>query len=232
MKMKTISRSAILLFLLCAAVPLLAQERVIEKNEFDSIYQTSLVFLRTRAYRSTTEIKRDGDDSPVNRTSVYEFVPPDRYHSFLTWTDAIGNNKKNESIKIGTESWFRENDGPWKVSGNGYGTGSGSGSGSGSGRREIEQITEYKMTAGVKIGGEFADLYQFSHIVKYEDPAGRFETTIARNNWINKQGLLLKSEYTSADPRLNINYITSTVYEYDPRIKIDPPAVVPETKSN
>jgi hypothetical protein len=226
--MRKISKPVILFFLLCAAVTVIAQERVIEKNEFDSVYQKSSLLLKTRAYRSTMVRKTGGDSSPVGETSVYEFVPPDRYHSISTWTDDNGAVKKNESIRIGTKSWFRANDEPWRVSG----IGSGNGSGAGSGMREIERVIGYKMTPGVKLETGTANLYQFTQTLRFEDRGGFFEATTSRDNWFNKEGLLLKSEYSLINTRLRMTYKTSTIYEYDPRITIEPPAVVPETKSN
>jgi hypothetical protein len=202
----------------------LAQERVIEQKEFDSIYQKSLLFLRTRAYRSTTVRKTDGDSSPAARTSVYEFVPPDRYHSINTWTDYDGAIKKNESIRIGKKSWFRANDEPWRISG----IGMGNGTGAASGMREIERVTGYKMTPGVKLETGTADLYQFTETLRFEDRSGFFEETTWRDNWFNNGGLLLKSEYSTINTRLRTAYKASTIYEYDSRITIKPPVVEPE----
>jgi hypothetical protein len=60
------------------------------------------------------------------------------------------------------------------------------------------------------------------------------ERVIEKNefDWFNKEGLLLKSEYSFINTSLRMTYKTSTIYEYDPRITIEPPVVDPETKSN
>lgn len=226
--MRTISKSTILFFLLCAAIQTLAQERVIEKNEFDSVYRTSLLFLKTRVYHSTTATKTGGDSSAANRTFVFEFVPPDRYRSSSTWTDDEGAVRKNESIRIEEKSWFRASDEPWRV----LGSADGYGSGRGTGRLDIERTAGYKMTPGVKLETGTADLYQSTETLRFEDKIGFFEETSWRDNWINKEGLILKSEYTTMNTRYRTISKTSTTYEYDSRITIETLVLIPETKSN
>jgi hypothetical protein len=225
--MKTIYKFGVYLALFCAAIPIFAQDRIIDKKEYDSIYQKSQPFLENRAYRSTSiseQYNRGG--SPETRTSVYEFVPPDRYHSVYSWTDSKGL-RKSESITIGDQMWNRMDDGLWKVAE----SGSGSGSGSGFGGQLIERVIEYKVTSGVKVDSKTADLYQFTVTNKFASGNGAFQTGSTERRWFNKKGMILKSENISTRDGSSING-TTTTYEYDPKIKIEAPEVFGETRSN
>jgi len=225
--MRTISGAVILLVLLGAALPVLAQDRIIDKKEYDSIYQKSLRFLETRAYRSTRVSEEyDRGSSPDIQTYVYEFVPPDRHHYVFSWTDSAGL-RKIESITIGDQRWQRTDDGLWKVDA----IGSGTGSGSGEGGRLIEQLIEYKVTSGVKMGNETADLYQFTKTSKFASGNGAYQTGSTERRWFNRKGLLLKSENISTREGSSTDGAAAT-YEYGPKIKIEAPEVLGETRSN
>jgi hypothetical protein len=87
------------------------------------------------------------------------------------------------------------------------------------------------VTSGVKVGSETADLYQFTETNKYDTGNGAYQTGSTERRWFNEKGLLLKSENISTRDGSSTDSTTAT-YEYDPKIKIEAPEVLGETKSN
>lgn len=220
--MKIVSSSSLVLcvILFCAAITANAQEKAVDSKEYYLMQQSSFIALYRQAHRSTTTKGRDFKDGVPKYTDVktVEFVPPDRWRTVSVITSAEGT-LRTEEITIGKMVFNRKNEEPWTVGR--FGAGSGSGVGSGPGyERGVERIVEYKLIAGEKIGGEDVRLYQQKVVLKSGEEVR--DTKIERE-WYDKEGLLLRSEHTSADGTGKIYRRSVSVYEYDPKIKIEAP---------
>jgi hypothetical protein len=232
MNIRTVIKFGTILLFCCTALPLFAQERVIDKKEFDTVYTSALNKLEKRVYRSSYSSESiSGRDQSVrsNTNSLYESVPPNRKHSIYSSTSSKGSHKY-ENITIGEKTWYRVNDGVWKLLGSG--SGSGSGSGDGSSARRIEHTMEYKINVGDTIDGVAADHYQFTEVIKWENSTGVVEETTRRGFWVRKDGLLVRSEYENVDGLRNTSNKTSTKYEYPKHIEINAPDVYEEEKGS
>jgi hypothetical protein len=233
-------RNSILSLLFCAvflwaALPAAAQERVIDGNEYTSLYRAALKLLSGKAYRSTrTYGGQYTEEVPrVVFTDIDEFAPPDRKRNLFVSTSEKGT-QKTERITIGDMKYTRKDEGPWTVvreapgNGTGRGVGEGSGSGSGNGMSKSESTVEFKFIGNEKIGGEDAKLYQRKDVLKYTGVDGKkIENVTTRREWYNKDGLFLKTEMRSIGGSGKTYYHSVVTYEYGPQIKIEAPVVEP-----
>jgi hypothetical protein len=209
------------------ALPLLAQERIIEKKEFDDTYSNAYKKLEKRIFRSTynSEWVRGKERRLTNRySSVRESVPPDREHTTSISSDGETTHKF-ESIRIGDKFWERVNDGVWKF---GSSAGSGTGSGSGLSAREIERKIEYKKISNIDADGIGVDHYQFRQRIRWETSSGVYDDVTSTDYWIRKDGLPVRYEHENDDAVQDTFYKTSTTWEYPERIRIEAPDIYEE----
>lgn len=222
--MKNPIRLAVFFALCIFALPTLAQERVIEKKEFDETYSAALKKVEKKVNRSTYDSESTWPGYPTfnHRTSsVTETVPPDREHDTTTYARGDTSNKY-ESIRIGKNYWSRVNDGVWKLN-NGFG--SGSGSGSGIAAREIERKIEYSKIVGEFRDGVTVDHYQYRQTIRWESARGVFDEVTRTDYWIRKDGLPVRYETKTNDAlRDRVEKVTIT-WEYPARIVIEAPDI-------
>lgn len=141
-----------------------AQNKVITREEFETVRSKAATKLKQISYRSVTSQKIGKTELPT----IYEFVPPNREHFITTTkspeylseklkTASLGVNKYEEWIYIGEKIYFRnalnkkwEKSLPGRFGGNGDGQGKGSGIGDGQADRtfsaEPNKTIEYQLT--------------------------------------------------------------------------------------
>ena len=190
------------------------QERSLEKAEFEAVVKqaTDKSLSKTRRETETIEMFAGGSSSPTStRKSVSEVVPPDRYY-----IRDVDNN--SERIRIGTKWFSRKNNEAWKQeSGLGYGRGNGCGA-------NVEYAV-YKVFENTKLGAQTVSLYEMTS--KLNDMScttekSRIEIWVERY-WIARDGTLLKEEKLTQDGEKRLLKRFETVYEYDPKIRIEAP---------
>jgi hypothetical protein len=236
MKIKSISNLLFCVVFLWAAIPALAQEKVINGEEYRSAYGRALKMLKEKAYRSTRTYSwvHEGEVPRALYTDIDEFVPPDRKRNVF-FGIAVKGAQRTEKITIGDTEYVRKDDGPWtvvrEVPWNGQGVGDGDGTGTGKPMKDSKWTVEFKSIGGERIGGEDAKLYQRRVVLKYTGSDGKpVEDITTRREWYNKDGLFLKTEIRVVDNSGKMLHHALSVYEYGPQIKIEAPPVQTEEK--
>lgn len=179
-------------------------------KEFSVLQRKSWEIQRNNAYRETREAVSEDKSAPASKeTRISEFVPPDR-RRYSTSVESNGKTVTYESIIIGEQIFSRENGGKWSVKTLEMRSGSGFGS---SNVKFIEKTT---------LGGRAVSVYEEDWS---RSMTGNGDASGKTTFWFTEDGYLLKSvEKRKAEPGKAATTETS-VYEYDPNIKIEAPPV-------
>ncbi len=109
-----------LALIISGAAYTLAQERVIDKTEFDAALKGTAehkIKWAGKTYRITATASAkmaDKPDSDHSFKSILEFAPPHNMRTMLTNTHG-GKSTTTETLLLGDLSYSRENGGPWSV---------------------------------------------------------------------------------------------------------------------
>lgn len=220
-------------FLVCFSIALLfvgllnvsAQERVIEKFDYDKIIKDGKSLLHGKIYREKRMFE-EFEDRGLSPTFLFqstsEFLPPDRRRIVHNISKNGKTIETREGISIGSKSWLKVNRGRWeKIKGD---PGNFTGTEKAIACRVAEEYTLYKITGEADVFGEKATVYEreakremhclHEHL--------RHERRIERY-WISVEGKILKAlEETETIGTKKLKSVT-TIYEYDPKIKIEAP---------
>jgi len=218
-----------LAFVLLAAVGVLAQEKTIEKAEFDPILRNSYGKYAGQSYRRTInfeDLPTVSNPRKMTRKTVMEFAAT-RGSRSISEVDSPAIKKKTERIMIGGKIYTRTNDGDWteeklevpeKKE---------------SPLKPVEEEIEYKSLGAEKLNGQSANVYAKIQRQKRVDEARNSETltTITTKYWFGEDGGILKEE-TLYESRIKsekratesvFRNLRVSVWEIDPNIKIEAP---------
>jgi hypothetical protein len=73
------------------------------------------------------------------------------------------------------------------------------------------------------IGNVSTDFYEIKRIQKFQNENKFNENMYVSRYWFNKDGMILKAERESTSTNSKSLYRRTSIYEYDPTIKIEPP---------
>lgn len=197
-----------------------AQERTIDKTEFDTIQRNSFRGLGGKPHRviNTNEFFSESRPDEKNLIkSITEFLPG-RYHSIFE-----SKTIKKEKIKIGDKTYTRDGDGDWRE---------------GAAPEPIKPPTEnklvvaeseieYKFLGTERINNQNVNVYGKTERRKTINPTNNRETSSVATTkyWFGDASWFWKSETVTEflnEKSKNIGRST-TVYEIDPNIKIEAP---------
>ncbi len=215
-----------LTFILLAVVNIFAQEKTIEKSEFDKVFQASFGKRSGKSYRKTTTMEHtfQGGTSTVGylSKSTSEFQSRIGYHSVYEAKLSSGN-KKIERIVIGDKLYTREGDGEWKA-------GSIEPPPAPEGTiKTLSKETEYKFWGNEILNNQNTTVYLVVEKSKTLNEKNNIESIVNATTkyWFAEDGALLKTEkvrtFQSGEAVSTNKEIT--IYELDPNIKIEAPAV-------
>jgi len=203
-----------------------AQERVIEEKEFMGIHAGATENLKGKTYRliKTEELFSDrrASSQRVN-INILEIVQPNKRRE-VEEIKSQEKNAKTERIWDGKSLFIRENDGDWRKY---YGGNSSSGNYV-SGRI----TTIYKFIEKTNLNGQTASIYE----VEMNRKANKFTQNsqlevhyIEKTRfWINEDGNFLKTIKESEIAGSNSLTRETSIYEYNPNIKIETPIIKSE----
>ncbi|HEY8562299.1 MAG TPA: hypothetical protein VIL74_18125 [Pyrinomonadaceae bacterium] len=223
-----------LTFVLLSALAAFAQEKTIDKTEFDAALKNRFLKFEGRAYRETRTIE---DVTPKDdrfkffSRSVLEFAPPNRSR-LLYESESWLHRKRTETIRIDQKFYLREDDGEWteknlaefqktlkSVSGSDFLT--------------ADEQTEYK-TLGTQILNDlkttvYVRIERRKTIYKPKREE-RFWTSVTKF-WLDETGGIVREEELSearaaaekTSPETPYRERRTTVWEFDPKIKIEAP---------
>jgi hypothetical protein len=225
--MKKIFCLAFVLFAVAAAT---AQEKTIEKAEFDAVSRPSMRKYLGQSYRQTTTTQNIIDDStnlPILSKTVFEHTAA-RASRMVYEFSSPTLNVKRETITVGGKIYSRIDGGEWTekkletprpmVE---------------SSLKMVEEKIAYKSLGTELLNGEKTDVYEKIQNQKRinESTGGETFSIVTTKYWYGKDGGILKQEQQMeirvklpADPKEKITrHSMVNVWELDPEIKIEEP---------
>jgi hypothetical protein len=206
------------------------QRRTVTEAEIDNLLKSATAARQSLAYRlklSTFSARPSDTEVTRNSVSLTEIVPPDRLHTILEYRPSSSSDLvRNESIRIGDRSFIRQRSGEWTV-GTTSSSGQGGGYGTGVGTSTPIFVVECHYVGSETINGKLVDVYQKVRTTTFERPDGNMVDIMTKRYWFDRQGLLVKEVHDNHQPapRTTPFYRLVWEYEYDPTIRIEPPAV-------
>lgn len=226
-----------LTFILLSAVGIFAQEKTIEKSVFDAALKNRFLKYSGQYYRQTTRsesITPDPGSSKITSKSVTEFAKPLAATRLFYEFDSRTIKSKMETVIIDGKIYSRKDDGEWTTKEFAI-------------EREklpeqrekfdvVELQTEYKW-----IGTEILNKLNTSVYAKIEKKKQVNETnknemfsTIVTKYWLDQDGGIVQEESLMENqiklpgrPLSGIyRHRRTTVWEFDPSIKIEAPVLV------
>jgi hypothetical protein len=220
-----------LAFVLVAAAGIFAQEKTIEKSEFETVFRNSFRKFAGQSHRQTTtnqEIAESIDQNKTSSQSVIEFAAP-RSSRLVFEFNSSSLNKRTESIIIGDKTYTRIDDGDWKE-----------------GKREmlpsperklktVDEQIEYRSLGTELLNNQNTTVYakiQKRKLINESNQSEMF-STITTKYWYGEDGGILKQE-AQTENRIKSNKSAAeiifhglrvTVWELDPNIKIEEPLI-------
>lgn len=200
-----------------------AQEKNIDKVEFDQIRKTSMDILRAKPHRVTTisETKVNGKTQQETRTSKTVIEVDTDKRRVVNEQVSDQKSTKNEYIQVGNKAYQREDDGDWKETkvydrnqaGN---------------IKTIEEESEYKSLGTENLNGQTANIYLRTSRSKKVDEGNNNKEIVSQETvkyWVDTNGTLLKREINRQNQvgEITFNFNIVSVFEYDQIIQIDAP---------
>lgn len=229
--MKTLLAVAIAL---CSAAVVTAQERVIDKSEFDALVSAGTqhrTIWKDEKYRMTVTTSSKAEGRPATDWSskiVIEYGSPTESRSISSSSFGEKVNPTSEGLRIGEWVYTRSGDGPWTKK-----------KFEPAAQKEPEKLseligatTEYKHLGSGTIGDAPVQIYVKNERATRVDKASGKETVSdsKATYWIDSKGTVLKSEYSSENRGTGVTSRTliTTVWERDASIKFTAPELVAE----
>jgi tetratricopeptide (TPR) repeat protein len=218
----------------------IAQKSTFEDSNLYDLKQKAETFSDNSVVRVTINEENfdKGDKVPANfKKYINEVIPSDGSNSiyrsrFISEEKTKNGVEREELITIGNQRYIKKNNGNWEVF-----KSEGSGSGSGSGENiKIETTSENKLQRGVIINNQKTDYYQTTTTYKYFYPTGTIISYTKEGFWFDQKGRYVQTLEESFDGETKNIARKTTVYEYDPNIKIEAPIKIndgqPVNKAN
>jgi len=220
--MKIKSVFLFLVLSLAGCVTVLGQERVIAEKEFRDIASSSLKRLQTVKYRRTMTSEVIRSTGRTMSFSVLESEPADRSRTLMIYMEG-GTTRRFETVTIGSTTYTRSNNEKWTVdSGSAPREGFTVAPGRSGAAVDLKSGRTYKLFPSAKLGTQTTDIYQENETITFNSERGSGKTFAVRKMWINKEGVLLRSESSTANKDGPIQN-TVLIYEHDPLIVIEAP---------
>ncbi|MBX7173844.1 MAG: hypothetical protein K1X72_22940 [Pyrinomonadaceae bacterium] len=212
----------VLSLVLCGFITTFAQEKVIQKSEFDGIVKNVMEIFKSRPFRitSTSEIHVNGKPQE-NRASKTVIEVNKNNRRFVNERTSSEKTSKREYIQIGEKAYLREDSGEWKE------TNIIDPNQTGSLKIVSEQI-EYKLIGTEALNNQVVNVYLKTSNSKKIDSANNDQEILSVESvkyWIDKDGSLLKRETNRENKvgALTIHFHAVSKFEYDQNIQISPP---------
>jgi hypothetical protein len=221
-----------LVFVLCCAVIIPAQERLIDKAEFDTmVAQGNTHKLKWEKYRMTvtTSSKTIGrPQTDYSSRMVIEYGPATDTRTSTTSVFGANPAKGWQSMRIGNWVYTRSGDGPW--SRKEYALQAPAKESAESSYKVLTSQAEYKyLGQGTVMDTPVQGFVKTQRETKINQTTGEnAESDSKMTYWVDAKGMILKSEYTS-EHRGKFTSQTSVTMEWqlDPSITFTAPEIVP-----
>jgi len=222
--MKSILCISLVLF---GFIGVFAQEKTIERAEFDAVYQNSLEKWKGKSYRMiiTTQSSTEGrPQTDYSSKSTIEYTSATT--SRLIYENSFQSKTSNsETIRIGDKIYIREGNGTWKAETSEVK--SQPGNKITNTDNQADGQIEYKFLGTEKLGSQTSNVYAKIARKKGINSTNNKETvsTTTTKYWFGEDGMVLKSDMkmdSQTGEKIFHNRLTQ-VWELDPNIKIEEP---------
>lgn len=231
--MKTIQTTvAVFVFMSWLTLGAAAQEKDFSQAELGRLYKNAVEKLNDRSYRSTSvsTVQKNGAWIPERtETTVRTVVPPDR-EQIISVIETAAEVRRSEFVKIGRRRFFRAGNGAWRESSAPGSEAVGGGKSIAGDSPDTELTVKRTLHKGVSLNGRSVDHYETVTTAKTVLSGQTYTTILKAGVWLNADGLLIKSANEYHSDRYKISARTVAEYDYDPRIRIEVPAVASETQ--
>lgn len=224
-----------LLLVLCFAAVAPAQERVLDKSEFDSMVVSGGNHRRIwkgEKYRMTVTTSSKAIDRPLTDWSskmIFEYGPAGETRTITSSNFGDKVRPTNEVLRLGSWIYSRVDNGPWSKKA--YVAAEPA-------KRETERpfetltsTTEYKYLGPGNLTGKSVQLYtKIEKQTRVNKQSGEtIESVVKLTYWIDEDGTIIKNEYASENrgPRVTSQTVITTKWEADPSISFAVPEVGP-----
>lgn len=211
--------SIVIMIVVVFACSGLAQKLVITEKQYQDADSAAWRYLDDHSYRFRQTREEAGNPAPTVTVLVYEIVPSGESRSIET--EKTGDvATTTETIQTKKKVFKRKNGGKWtveKLEPNRFtiiGT-----------RVEDERVKEFSITPDVMLGDVKTDLYEHNETITYKSTALPGTNSFTQRFWLDKKGVRLKTEYIFKRADGGILERTTTVYEYDPKLRIEAPVI-------
>ncbi|HSI87755.1 MAG TPA: hypothetical protein VK918_01785 [Pyrinomonadaceae bacterium] len=213
-----------------AAVSSFAQGQVIEKSEFEAIYNKSVypsVRWKGRKYRATTITGTASSNHPDKNWSSQSIQEFDGESTRARSESRLGKDEPrvSETIRIGETVYARTGDGPWTTRPSTTTASSGAGVGDVS---TASSESEYRFLGMEEFRGTPTKTYLRLTTGTRVNAQGAETRTVSRiKYWFDAEGTLLRSEFRADSKWDDVTSWTEAIldYELDPSIEITAPNV-------
>jgi hypothetical protein len=225
-----------LVFVLLSVIGTLAQQKVIDKSEFDAIVKTGDMHRQQwagKSYRisvaTSAQIKENpGSNYSSKMTIEFASNGDRRYLQSSTFGD---KTTSSESLTVGNWTYSRNGTEPWKRVERSRGDGEESGSETGL-LEQISSVTQYNSLGAGEIKGRPVRMYLSTiREKKLNRSSGITIELVSKSKyWINADGLTAKNKLISKrhSHTQNTHNVILTEWELDPTIAITEPEISPK----
>ncbi len=216
-----------LAFISICFVSIFGQAKTVSKDEITTIFDKWKQQSKQKTYRIKT-VSEFGVNGISNKSEdLSEYEPTDKQR-FVSELKTPRLTTKIETIRIGEKKYTRKNSGEWKEvaiekktlpKGN---------------NKIVVEADEYRYIGQETVSGQNTEVYERNtkHKITSEKSSKESFSTIKVKYWFNKDGLMLKTEMeTEIVSGIAKSFSRRTsIYEYDPNIKIEAPIIKSDSK--
>ena len=223
-----------LVLVLCFVGIVPAQDREIDKAEFDSVVASGSnhrAIWKGEKYRMTVTTSAKAVGRPQTDMSsrlIVEYGAGDETRSITSSTFGDKTYPTNEGLRIGPWVYSRVDSGPWKKKA--Y-VAPEPGKDKTEIAIELSSIAAYTYLGTGSLMGKPVRIYVKTETQTrlYKDRGETSEIVRKITHWIDENGTVVKSEYASEGrgPRIQTQTVVTTVWELDPLLSFSVPEIVP-----
>jgi hypothetical protein len=223
------------LLVFCCVAIVTAQEKPIDKTEFDAVVaggNNHHLRWKDEKYRMTVSTSSKTIGRPQTDWSsklIVEHGSANEKRTVSTSSFGGKHNKTQEAILIGKRKYTRSGDEPWTQKGDEPPRPETKAPESAT--ESLERVAEYRYLGKENLAGRATDIYQKTeHQTKVRKNNGEsIESDVKSTYWFGEDGALLKNEYRSESRSATFTTQTLIIMEWtiDPSIVISEPVVTP-----
>lgn len=211
-----------LLVLLAGITAVHAQEKSIQKSDFEAVIKSATDILKTTPHRITVTQKTDvNGKSQENSSAIVEVASSDKLRS-VRETKSLNQNSKREFVRIGDKSYSRENDGQWKQAAMPVNPNEGM-------TKTVDEQLQYQSLGKETLNNLAANVYVKTKTSKMIDSSNNREilSTEKVKYWFDGNGALIKREMARENRvgEKTFHFMTTAVFDYDKNIQVVAPAM-------